>query len=199
LSIAAPLGPIGVLCIRRTLAYGWLVGLVTGVGAASADAFYASLAGFGITFIAKLFIDQAVWIRLIGGIFLCYLGVKIFQTNPRNPAAIETEEVGLMSAYASAFLLTVTNPMTILSFAAIFAGLGLGSQAVGLLSASVLISGVFVGSVAWWLTLSGIVSLFRKHLDQRSMRWVNRISGMVILGFGLIAVSLVLVDSFISM
>lgn len=193
------MGPIGVLCIRRTLAYGWLVGLVTGVGAASADAFYASLAGFGLTFIAKLFIDQAVWIRLIGGIFLCYLGVKIFQTNPRNPAAIETEEVGLMSAYASAFLLTVTNPMTILSFAAIFAGLGLGNQAVGLLSASILISGVFVGSVAWWLTLSGIVSLFREHLDQQSMRWVNRISGLVILGFGLIAVVSVLVDSFISM
>jgi len=189
-SIAAPVGPIGVLCIRRTLADGRSSGLVSGLGAATADAVYGSIAGFGLTIISGFLLDQQIWIRLVGGAFLCYLGIKIFFASPADRATV-TQGRGLLSAYISTFFLTLTNPMTILSFAAIFAGLGLGSAAGDYASAGasagVLIMGVFLGSAAWWFLLSGGVSILRRQFGQSTMRWVNRISGLIILSFGLVA------------
>lgn len=185
-SIAAPVGPIGVLCIRRTLADGRLSGLVSGLGAATADAVYGSIAGFGLTMISAFLIDQQIWIRLIGGAFLFYLGLKTFFTKPADQAALAKGK-GRLSAYISTFFLTLTNPMTILSFAAIFAGLGLGTAAGDYASASVLIMGVFCGSAAWWFLLSGGVSLLRRQFSKNAIRWVNRISGLVILSFGILA------------
>lgn len=186
-SIAAPVGPIGVLCIRRTLADGRLSGLVSGLGAATADAVYGSIAGFGLTMISAFLIDQQTWIRLIGGAFLFYLGLKTFFAKPSDQAAL-AQGKGRLSAYISTFFLTLTNPMTILSFAAIFAGLGLGAAAGDYASAGVLIMGVFCGSAAWWFLLSGGVSLLRRQFSQSAIRWVNRISGLVILSFGVLAV-----------
>jgi threonine/homoserine/homoserine lactone efflux protein len=185
-SIAAPVGPIGVLCIRRTITEGRASGLISGLGAATADALYGCVAGFGLTVISNLLIRQQHWIRLIGGVFLCYLGLKIFFAAPAKQE-VSVKGGGLASAYASTFILTLTNPLTILSFAAIFAGLGIGSAQADYLSAGVLVLGVFMGSALWWLILSSGISLFGGRLNTRGLRWVNRVSGLIILGFGVIA------------
>ena len=153
-SIAAPVGPIGVLCIRRTLANGRAAGLATGLGAATADGMYGCVAGFGLTFISSVLIDQQLWLRLFGGLFLCYLGIKTLLSRPAEQEA-KAGGTGLLGSYASTFLLTVTNPMTILSFAAIFAGLGLANTSGSYASAVILVLGVFLGSATWWLLLSG--------------------------------------------
>lgn len=185
-SIAAPVGPIGVLCIRRTLAEGRASGLVSGLGAATADAIYGCIAGFGLAFISNFLVSQQVWLRLIGGVFLCYLGLKTLLAKPAERAAIAKGN-GLVGAYASTFFLTLTNPMTIISFAAIFAGLGLSSTSRNYASAGVLVLGVFIGSVLWWLILSGGVGVFREKFNPHGLQWVNRISGAIITGFGLFA------------
>ena len=185
-SIAAPVGPIGVLCIRRTLAEGHTFGLVSGLGAATADAIYGCIAGFGLTFISNILINQQGWLRLIGGVFLCYLGFKIFLAKPAEQTA-STKGQYLMGAYASTLFLTLTNPTTILSFAAIFAGLGVASAGGNYASAGVLVLGVFIGSALWWFILSSGVSIFRTKFTSHRLRWVNRISGTIIMGFGLLA------------
>ena len=187
-SIAAPVGPIGVLCIRRTLAEGRASGLVSGLGAATADAFYGSIAGFGLTVISSFLIDQQLWLRLIGGSFLLYLGVRTFLSKPSEHSA-EVASSNLLTAYASTFFLTITNPITIISFAAIFAGLGIGSTNGDLGSAAVLVLGVFGGSALWWFLLSAGVSLFRSRFDVRALSWVNRISGIIITTFGVLALA----------
>ena len=182
--IAAPVGPVGVLCIRRTLAQGRLVGLLSGLGAATADAVYGAMAGFGLTVVAAFLLQQQFWLRLLGGLFLMYLGGKAFLATPAA-AAPGGKNGGLLAAYTSTFLLTLTNPATILSFAAIFAGAGLASTAGNYGQAIVLVMGVFAGSALWWLLLSGGVSLFRAKLTPNRLRWVNRLAGVVIGGFGL--------------
>jgi threonine/homoserine/homoserine lactone efflux protein len=185
-SIAAPVGPIGVLCIRRTLAQGHVFGFVSGLGAAMADAIYGCIAGLGLTFISSLLIHQQIWLRLIGGAFLCYLGVKTFMSLPAEQAA-KAKGNSLVGAYASTFLLTLTNPMTMLSFAAVFAGLGVASPRGNYTLAIILVLGVFTGSALWWLMLSGGIGLFRTKLTPRRLQWVNRISGVLITAFGLLA------------
>lgn len=190
-SIAAPVGPIGVLCIRRVLAEGRAAGFVSGLGAATADAFYGGIAGFGLAFISSFLIGQQFWFKLIGGGYLCYLGVKTFLSKPADRAASATG-TGLMGAYASTFFLTLTNPATILSFVAVFAGLGIAGSGGDYASAATLVLGVFLGSALWWLLLTGGVSLFRDKFDARAMQWVNRISGAIIGAFGVLALLRVL-------
>jgi threonine/homoserine/homoserine lactone efflux protein len=185
-SIAAPVGPIGVLCIRRTLTAGHLSGLCSGLGAATADAIYGVIAGFGLTFISGILIDQAIWFRLVGGAFLCYLGYTTFLAKPAEKAA-DAKDYGLLGAYVSTVFLTLTNPATILSFAAVFAGLGLASAGGNYLAASVLVVGVFTGSALWWLLLSGGVSLLRSKFSFSGLQWLNKISGSILLIFGLTA------------
>src|SRR5512147_439386 len=187
-SIAAPVGPIGVLCIRRTLTDGRVSGLVSGLGAATADAMYGCVAGFGLTFISGILIDQQSWLRLFGGLFLCYLGIKTLLSKPAGQE-VKVGGTGLFGSYASTFLLTVTNPMTILSFAAIFAGLGLANTSGSYASALILVLGVFLGSATWWLLLSGGVGLFRDKFNAQAMLWVNRVSGVVIIAFGITALA----------
>jgi threonine/homoserine/homoserine lactone efflux protein len=187
-SIAAPVGPIGILCIRRTLAEGRLTGFISGLGAASADAVYGSIAAFGLTVISTFLVNQFLWLRLVGGIFLLFLGIQTFRAKPSSRAA-EARTGGLPSAFFSTFFLTLTNPMTILSFAAIFAGLGLGHTRGNLGCAAVLVAGVFLGSAAWWLTLTALVGIFRERIDEKSLVWVNRVAGVIIVIFGLVALS----------
>lgn len=185
-SIAAPVGPIGVLCIRRTLADGRMSGFVSGMGAATADALYGCIAGFGVTYISSFLIDQQFWFRLIGALFLGYLGVKAFVSKPAE-APSKAEGKGLAGAYASTLFLTLTNPVTILAFAAIFAGLGLGNSGGGYTAGMFLVLGVFLGSATWWLFLSTGVGLFRAWFYGPRLRWVNRLSGVIIAGFGFLA------------
>src|SRR5262245_45256124 len=163
-SIAAPVGPISVLCIRRTLTDGRGAGLASGLGAATADALYGCVAGFGLTLISNALIDQKLWLQLFGGLFLLYLGIKTLLSKPAEQAA-NASGSGLLGAYASTFLLTVTNPLTILSFAAIFVALGLANTSGNYVSALVLVLGVFLGSAAWWLLLTGGVGLFRDKFN----------------------------------
>lgn len=185
-SIAAPVGPIGVLCIRRTLAEGRAAGFVSGLGAATADAFYGGVAAFGLTLISDFLAAQTLWLRLLGGAFLLYLGVRTFTARPAAAAAAANGAPGrLLSAYLSTVGLTLTNPATILSFAVIFAGI-IGPGARSPAAAGALVLGVFLGSAAWWLTLSVGVGLLRSRFDARLMTWVNRLSGAVIGLFGLV-------------
>ena len=184
-SIAAPVGPIGVLCIRRTLAQGRFIGFITGIGAATADAAYGCIAAFGLTAISSFLVGQRSWLGILGGIFLCYLGIRTFAARPPQRAEAPATNGPLM-AYLSAFALTMTNPATILSFAAVFAGLGLVGKP-HYAAAATLVLGVFVGSAMWWLILSGVAGLFRRGADERVLRTVNRLSGAVIFAFGLYA------------
>jgi threonine/homoserine/homoserine lactone efflux protein len=183
ISIAAPVGPIGVLCIRRTLANGRLAGLVTGLGAASADMIYGAIAAFGLTAVTGLLVENAYWLGIAGGAFLVYLGVKTFLEKPADQPA-QASQGGLLSMYTSTFFLTLTNPMTILSFAAIFAGTMLG-KTTG--SPFVMVAGVFAGSAVWWLTLSLGVGILRDRLTRTHTAWINRISGAIIIAFGIYA------------
>jgi threonine/homoserine/homoserine lactone efflux protein len=180
-------GPIGILCIRRTLAHGRAVGFASGLGAATADALYGAVAGFGLTLVSDALVGQRLWLQGIGGVFLCFLGLRIWMTPPAAAARTATSSRGLLSAWASTFALTVTNPTTILSFAAIFAGLGLGTRAGGWAAPSVMVLGVFLGSALWWLLLSAGVGLFRSGLAPEHLRWINRGAGLVIAGFGIAA------------
>lgn len=185
-SIAAPVGPIGILCIRRTLVMGRWVGLVSGLGAATADGLYGCIAGFGLTVISQLLVDQASWLKWVGGFFLCYLGVTTFLAKPAESNTV-VERRGLLGAYTSTLALTLTNPATILSFVAIFAGLGIATAEHDYLASSLLVLGVFLGSALWWLLLSWSVNLFRTRLTSQRLRWLNRGSGIVLVTFGVLA------------
>ena len=186
LSIAAPVGPIGILCINRTLSSGRMVGLLTGLGAATADAFYGSIAAFGLTFISVFLVQQQIWFRLIGGIFLCFLGARtIFSQSKDN--SIQVNPTNMWNAYGSTFFLTLTNPVTILAFIAIFSALGLVSLSGSYSSAGFTVLGVFMGSACWWFILSSVTNLFRDRIKPSGLIWVNRLSGLVLIGFGLVA------------
>ena len=200
-SIAAPVGPIGVLCIRRTLAHGRAAGFVSGIGAATADAIYGSIAGLGLTVISSLLVTQRVWLGLLGGLFLVYLGVKTLLAQPAAGGLEGDRQANwdrhapysrrqLAVDFGSTLLLTLTNPMTILSFAAIFAGLGLANESYSPVMALWLVSGVFAGSTAWWFLLSGLASVLRQRfLKPQGLQWVNRASGIIIIGFGLLSLA----------
>jgi threonine/homoserine/homoserine lactone efflux protein len=185
-SIAAVVGPICLLCIHRALHKGFLYSLVTGLGAATADAVYGSIAAFGLTVIASFLVSQQIWIHIIGGLFLVYLGIKTVLTRPAERAA-SAQAYNFFGAYASTFLLTLTNPTTILSFAAIFAGIGIGGGKNSILSAILVVGGVFLGSALWWLLLTGCTSLLRGKFTHQWLLWINRISGSIIMLFGLLA------------
>lgn len=187
LSIAAAIGPMSILTMRRTLVQGQLTGLLTGLGIASADGIYAIIAAFGLTAVTNLLVEQRTWMQLIGGFFLAYLGLKIARSLPARDAAVAPSARGLLGAWASALVLTLANPLTILSFIALFAGLGLAS-ASGYLSAAALVLGVFLGSMSWWIVLTTAVRLLRTRLNDTLLRRVNLASGAVLTLFGALAV-----------
>jgi threonine/homoserine/homoserine lactone efflux protein len=179
-SIAAPVGPVGLLCIQRTLTEGRTSGFVSGMGAATADAIYGCIAGFSITAVSAMLIDQQMWIRLAGGIFLWVLGVRTF-IQPPAEQTVSLKGRGLLKSYASTFFLTLTNPVTILSFVAILTGLGAHKNPV---SAGLFVSGVFTGSALWWFMLSSSVSIIRSTINPHHLRWINRGSGLFLTGAG---------------
>ena len=185
-SIAATVGPMCILCIQRTLHKGQIYGLVSGLGIATADAVYGSIAAFGLTLITNFLVNQQGWVRLIGGLFLIYLGLKILVTKPAERAATAKAN-GYFGAYASTLLLTLTNPLTILSFAAIFAGIGVGGANKSSISASTVVLGVFVGSTLWWCILTSGISLSRRKFTPQWLLWINRISGIILILFGVFA------------
>lgn len=191
-AIAAAIGPISILCIRKTLQFGKLSGLCTGMGAAIADTFYGMIAAFGLTLISNFLISMRSWLHLIGGLFLVYLGAKIFFSNP-----VEREEKVMHKTlfwdFTTTIFLTLTNPMTILAYLMVFAGLSL-PVGIGYYGAFWIVLGVFLGSTLWWIILSEIVSLFRKKMNQKALIWVNRMSGLIIASFGFFALLKLLRD-----
>ncbi|MEF2967243.1 LysE family transporter [Paenibacillus sp. M1] len=186
IAVAAPVGPIGMLCIRTTLAKGRRSGLAAGLGAAAADACYAAVAAFGITAIASFLIRYDGLIRVIGGVAICWLGYNVIHRKPSSPPPAHEAETGpRLTTFASTFLLTLTNPMTILSFASLAAGIGGPSLTGSFGSAAMFTAGVLLGSAIWWLFLSTAVSLFRiAMLTPAALRAVDIVSGLILLGFG---------------
>ena len=182
-SIAAPVGPIGVLCIRRTISSGRYAGFVTGLGAATADALYGAIAAFGLTAVSSVLVKEHILIETIGGIFLLYLGTKTLFSKPAEESAVTKKSH--LNFYSSTLFLTLTNPMTILSFVAVFAGLGLANTSYTFLGATLVVFGVFIGSALWWLVLSGGVSLLKNKFNQEGLRIVNIVAGIIIVGFGI--------------
>lgn len=180
-AIAAPVGPIGLLCIQRTLALGRAAGLATGLGAAAADAVWGLAAALGLGALGAVLVEQGRFLVAGGGVLLLALGWRAARTAPATrAAAIDARALG--AAFASTFALTLANPATILSFAAAFAALGLASG-----GGALLVLGVFLGSTAWWLILVGLVGALRGRVSPSLLAWINRGSGLVLAAFGLAA------------
>jgi len=184
LAIAVPVGPVNVLCASRTLRKGRASGLMSGLGAATADTLYGSIAGFSITFLIEFLMREEFWIRVIGGMLLMAIGVLYFR-KPGQAIDAGDEAGASHSDFVSTLLLTLTNPTTVLTFLAILAALGMGAQPHWWLT-FLLVGGIFAGSMLWWTVLVLAVNRFRNRFDCRAMTGMNRIAGLAIGGFGLV-------------
>jgi threonine/homoserine/homoserine lactone efflux protein len=189
-TIAAAVGPISLLTIRRTIDHGQLYGLVSGLGVATADASYAGIAAFGLTALTGLLVSGRVVLGLVGGVVIALLGIRKMLGRPGKVAS-EADRPGLAAAFGSIYALTMTNPMTILSFAAVFAGVGLVAGS-SFADAAVLTLAVWAGSGLWWVVLTSVVGWLRGRVSTRALLWVNRISGAALVGFGIVAVVMAL-------
>jgi threonine/homoserine/homoserine lactone efflux protein len=180
--IAVPVGPVGVLCVRRTIFEGRLVGFLSGLGAASADTIFGIVAAFGLSVVSDWLFEYENWLRAGGGLFLLYIGIAAL----RKPAAVaarpDRSVENLAGAYLSTFALTITNPVTILAFLGVFAAVGFrgaGGEAT-LARAGLLVAGVLAGSLLWWLALSLGAGLFRHEFTERHLLWLNGCSGAIL-------------------
>lgn len=189
-SVAAPVGPIGILCINRTINKNFTAGFVCGLGAATADLVYGLIAGLGLTAISSFLIDRKLWIQVIGLGFLIYIGIKIIMKREKEIQFNSIADKGLLKDYLSTLVLTIANPMTILFFIAVFAGLGLAETINGFYSAIQLVLGVFIGSSIWWIFLSGLTNKLKMKINKKILRKIDLVSGISILFFGL----LILID-----
>jgi threonine/homoserine/homoserine lactone efflux protein len=185
-SLAAPVGPVGVLCIRRTLAYGSKRGLIVGLSAACADMIYGIIAAFGVTLISDFITHQQHWIRLLGGILLMLLGYRTFHSHASTDTPINGTN-RYVRAFISTFLLTLTNPMTLFAFAAVFAGVGLNKIIGNNWSGTFLVTGVFLGSLSWFTLLTALVHFFREKITANGLTLVNKIAGTLLILFGAFA------------
>ena len=185
LAIAAPVGPVAVLCIRRTLLQGPPAGLASGFGAVTADVIFGAVATFGVAAVADELLRHEVALRTVGGLFLLGLRLNTYFKAPPQPGRPLAGRI--FQSYASAFLLTITNPITIFAFTAIFAGFGVVSHEMSLPASWSLILGVFVGATIWWSSLTGAAAFLRERVHVHQLRWLNKVSGGLILFFGVAA------------
>jgi threonine/homoserine/homoserine lactone efflux protein len=192
-AIAAPVGPIGILCIRKTLQFGKISGLCAGLGAAAADTFYGSLAAFGLTFLSSQMLAWSSWLKLIGSFFLIFLSYRSFRTKPHEPSD-RLRHMSLLKDFIATFFLTLTNPLTFLCYLAVFAAIGLNDILGNYFSGVLLVTGVFFGSAFWWLILSEGVGLLRNKLNKKTMIWINRTAGFVIGIFGIWSLTTLLLN-----
>jgi threonine/homoserine/homoserine lactone efflux protein len=186
-TIAAAVGPISVLTVRRTIAHGRVYGLASGLGVALADASYGAVAAFGLTALTSILVGARTGLALVGGVFLVWLAIRTIRARPASTAVVTDNRPGLAAAFLSIYGLTMTNPMTILSFAGIFAGLGLAGR--GGLEAALLTVGVFLGSSLWWAGLTAAVGRLRERITPRVLHGINLVSGTVLLAFGSLAIA----------
>lgn len=193
--IAAPVGPVGIMCIHRTIAQGKIAGYVSGLGAALADTFFGGIAAFGFGFIAGPLLDHNNWLRFVGGTVLCLIGLRSLLTRKLPPPATRDRK-GLIGDFISAFLVTLTNPITVISFAAIYAAMNIPHLADEIRWGLALTLGVFVGAATWWLLLTIVAGAFHGRVAERGVVWINRVSGGIILAFGaLLLISLFSMDA----
>ena len=178
--IAVPVGPVGVMCVRRTILEGRLAGFVSGLGAATADAVFGVIAGFGLTAISDWLIDYQQWLRVVGGCYLLYIGGSAVAAEPPRELESESDPEGLLRDFFSTFVLAVTNPITVLAFLGIFAAIGLGGTQATFGHAAILVLGVWIGSFLWWLMLSFGVGYFRHSIEPRHFAWISRGSGAIL-------------------
>lgn len=182
--IAVPVGPVGILCLRRTIFEGRMAGLVSGLGAATADALFGVVAAFGLTFVSNWLIGWQDWLRAAGGAYLLYSGGSTLLSKPQDKIAEQSDAESLFRDFGSAFALTITNPLTILVFLAIFTALGLGGTQATLVRAGILVLGVWFGSFLWWLALSLGIGTFRRSIEPRHLAWISRVSGIILFATG---------------
>lgn len=185
-SVAMPLGPIGIVCLQHTLLRGMLYGIVAGLGVAVADALYGILAGLSVTIISSFLITYQLWLQVAGVVFLWYFGVSFLREQPAKNDT-EATKMSLKRVFLTTFALTFSNPMTVLCFVGIYAGLGVCSPEEGLMPVLITASGVLIGSTAWWLLLSGGVTILGRRFNRLPAHWLNRAAGMTILMFAFIA------------
>jgi len=184
-AIAAPIGPINLLCLRRTLSDGRRMGFVSGLGAAAADTTYGTIAAIGLTTVTAFLVGHRFWLQALGGLFLLALGLSTMRTHaPRREAAAPVHLGRLRDAFVSTYMLTLANRMILLVFTGVLAGLGLGWQTGRTIDTLQLIGGVFLGSALWWLILTLLAGTFGRHLNDGALRWINRVAGGIIAGFG---------------
>lgn len=190
--VAAMIGPIAVLCIRNTLAYGQLTGLAIGFGTTLADLIFGLIAAFGISFVADCLVAHTSLLRVIAGVFLLYLGIKTFIEIPKDVAP-ELHSKKIFSTIGSTFFLTITNPVTILTFTAIFAGFGIDTEATNNLAVFILLIGIFVGSMAWYCILTSFLRLFHNRMNHKTLILVNKCAGGILAGFGVLTITSLLI------
>ncbi len=197
-SASVPLGPIGVLCIQRTLNKGKLSGFASGLGAATSDTIYAIIAGFSLSFIVGFIESQILWIQIFGAIILISMGLKIFNTNPAVQLRRQKRKSkSLVQDFFSTFFLTIANPLAIFLFLAFFAGLGVVATDQSAIDQFVLISGVFLGAATWWFILTSLIGLFRSKINLRRLFWINKIAGGAIVILVCIAFSVWIIKEYI--
>jgi threonine/homoserine/homoserine lactone efflux protein len=187
LSIAAPIGPMALLCLRTTLTHGFVPGLLGGLGVAAGDVFYAALAAFGLQAATALLTGQSLWLGVLGGLYLLWFGIGTIRQPLPTAAAAENGRRRGLATFVTTFLLTLANPPTIMIFAAMFASLGLIEARAGTATALAVILGVLAGSAGWWVLFAVVVSRFRGRLQGPVFVWVNRVSGAALAGFGVLA------------
>jgi threonine/homoserine/homoserine lactone efflux protein len=190
-TIAAAVGPISLLVIRRTVAQGWLYGLVSGLGVATADATYGAIAAFGLGAITDVLVNARWVLGLAGGAFLLWMAWQTIRSAPTEAAAVKTGRRGHAGAYLSILGLTMANPMTILSFGALFAGLGVTGGASG--DAALVVLGVLLGSTTWWIVLTTLIGTLRARVTATWIQRINLVSGLVIGAFAIVSIASVLV------
>ena len=198
--LSAPVGPIAALCVQRTISRRWISGLVSGLGAAVADAVYGAIAALGATMISEFLISERTWMQRLGGVILIFMGLRLFLM---KPAGGKEEEIrlgervelgadrkangrGLTGDFLSTFLLTLTNPMTFVAFAAVFTTMGIGAVRGRPILTAELVGGVFLGSQLWWSILCGGAHALRHHFDYRKLSLINRGTGVFVIGVGLV-------------
>ncbi|MDR2928406.1 MAG: LysE family translocator [Cytophagaceae bacterium] len=196
--VSVPLGPIGVLCIQRTLQRGRLSGFISGLGAATSDTLYAIIAGFSLSYIIAFIEAQAFWLQIIGGLILIVLGIHIFRSNPAVQLRKQRRgQSSLLQDFISMFFLTISNPLTVFLLIAFFAGFGVVNPDNGIFGQLLLLFGVFVGGSLWWLTLTSIVGFFRSAVNLRRLFWINKIAGLAIIIFVVVAFSVLLIRNYL--
>ena len=189
LLVSAPLGPIGIMCIQRTLNRGYMAGFISGLGAAAADIIFALIAGFGLTIVINFIEKQHIYFQILGGLFVLYLGLRIFNTNPVKQLRLQRlNKTRLSQDFASVFLLTISNPMAIFLFIGIMAALKVANDLLSYFELSILIAGIAGGAILWWFVLASIANRFRKKIRLKSIWWLNKITGSVVFIFGLVVI-----------